>query len=176
MRRRQPLPRLWMMTDERQGAALLPAVRRLPRGVGIVFRHYRLPADERRALFERVRRLAHARGIVLFLAGPEQLARRWRADGSHGGERERTNLPRSASVHNLAELRAAEAAGADLLFLSPVFETRSHPDVPGLGTSRFNLLARTARRPVIALGGMNRRRAIHVRAYGWAAIDALTRH
>ena len=38
MQCRQTLPRLWLMTDERVGDALIPAVERLPRGAGTVFR------------------------------------------------------------------------------------------------------------------------------------------
>jgi thiamine-phosphate pyrophosphorylase len=40
---------------------------------------------------------------------------------------------------------------------------------------RFTWLARQTRLPVIALGGMNERRARGLEgAYGWAAIDAWT--
>jgi len=81
MRPRQPLPRLWLMTDERQGDGLLPAVARLPAGAGIVFRHYSLAEVARRDLFDRVK--AAAPGLVL-LAGPAAEARAWGADGSHG--------------------------------------------------------------------------------------------
>ena len=56
MPRRQPLPRLWLMTDERQGEGLWAALERLPKGAGVVFRHYGLRPSERRKLFERIRR------------------------------------------------------------------------------------------------------------------------
>lgn len=168
MRRRHPLPRLWMMTDERQGERLLPALRRLPPGSGVVFRHYGLDPSERRSLFERVKRIARSRRLMLFLGGPVGQARNWGADGSHGP------MGRSAAVHSLAEIRAAERAGADFLFLSPVFPTRSHPGDAALSPRRFNLLAGSTRLPVIALGGMSRVRARLVRSHGWAAIDALT--
>src|SRR3546814_3022387 len=46
MHRRQPLPHLWMMTDERQGETLWRALYRLPRGAGVVFRHHSLPPRE----------------------------------------------------------------------------------------------------------------------------------
>ena len=35
MKRRQPLPRVWLMTDERQGDGLWGALERLPRGAGM---------------------------------------------------------------------------------------------------------------------------------------------
>jgi thiamine-phosphate pyrophosphorylase len=163
---RHPIPRLWLMTDERQGDALWQALERLPRGAGIVFRHYRLPAAERRALWERVRGVARRRGLRLLAAGAPLAGGR----GAHG---RRGSGLRSASVHNLRELKAAERAGVDLVFLSPVFATRSHPGAKPLGAARFALIAHQARLPVIALGGMDAGRASRLGgAYGWGGIDA----
>jgi thiamine-phosphate pyrophosphorylase len=170
MRGRQPLPRLWLMTDERLGEGLLDAVARLPEGAGIVFRHYQLGEVARRDLFERVR--AAAPGPVL-LAGPAELARAWGADGSHG--RGPGHGLRSVPVHDFAQIRTAERAGADLFFLSPVYPTASHPDAKPLGLARFAWLARRTPLPVIALGGMNPargRRLASFGAYGWAGIGA----
>jgi thiamine-phosphate pyrophosphorylase len=176
MSRRQPLPRLWLMTDERQGDAIWAALKRLPRGSGIVFRHHGLPADARRALFVGVRRIARRRGLLLLLAGTESLALAWGADGSHGrGPRSSPGRLRSAPAHDLAEIRAAERTGADLLFLSPVYPTRSHPNARPLGPRRFARLARATGLPVIALGGMDAEKAGNLLgAYGWAGIDAWT--
>jgi thiamine-phosphate pyrophosphorylase len=171
MRASQPLPRLWLMTDERQGGGLIDAAQRLPGDAGIVFRHYRLEEKPRRALFDRVRKAAP--NALLLLAGPADLARSWGADGSHGPGRGQGL--RSAPVHDQAQIRAAERAGAALLFLSPVFATRSHPDARPLGLARFAWLARRTALPVIALGGMDPargRRLASFGAYGWGAIDA----
>ena len=163
---RQPLPRLWLMTDERLGDRLLDAVARLPEGAGIVFRHYSLAEPERRALFEAIRQAAP--GPVI-LAGPAALASAWGANGSHGRHVGATTAP----VHDLREIRAAEAAGASLIFLSPVFATRTHPDAPVLGPAGFASLARQTDLPVIALGGMTGASAETLSgAYGWAGIDA----
>jgi thiamine-phosphate pyrophosphorylase len=165
-----------MLTDERQGESLWEAIARLPRGSGIVFRHYRLSSGKRRQLFERVRSLARRRRLLLLLAGKPSLAVAWRADGSHGRGNDRRHARiRTAPAHDLRELRAAERAGADLAFLSPLFATRSHPGTPCLGTLRFGRLVRQARIPIIALGGMNARRWRRIAplgADGWAAIDA----
>ena len=150
---RQLLPRLWLMTDERMGDGLLPAIERLPSGSGIVFRHYRQSPIQRRLLFDEVRAIANASGHLLLLAGPADLADDWGADGSHGRGSAHGGL-RSAPAHNLIELRAAERAGAALAFLSPVFATQSHPGTPPLGLAKFSWLARRTRLPVIALGGV----------------------
>ena len=170
---RQPVPRLWLMTDERLGDGLLDAVGRLPDGAGIVFRHYSLPQDERRALFDRVGEAARRRGLLLLLAGPAELGRAWGADGSHG--RGPGAGLRSAPAHDLAELRAAEEASADLVFVSPVFATLSHPEARPLGVAGFARLAGATRLPVIALGGMSAGRAGALEAagaHGWAGISA----
>ena len=168
MPRRQPPPRLWLMTDERQGEGLWSALERLPRGAGIVFRHYSLAAADRRALWERVRRIAARRGLLAVAAGPP-------LPGARGTHNRFGRGLRTASAHNLRELRAAERAGAHLVFLSPVFATRSHPGRRALGPRRFALLAHQARVPVIALGGMDAQKARALGgAYGWAAIDAWT--
>jgi thiamine-phosphate pyrophosphorylase len=167
-----------MMTDERQGDALWSALERLPRGAGVVFRHYSLPAAARRALFRKVRALARRRRLRLLLAGPPHLAGAWGADGSHGRTPCRRGIGlASAPAHDLREIRSAERGGADLLFLSPAFATRSHPHATPLGPLRFARLARQTRLPVVALGGMSAARARRLRAsglHGWAAIDAWT--
>jgi thiamine-phosphate pyrophosphorylase len=167
MPRRQPLPRLWLMTDERQGEGLWDALERLPKGSGVVFRHYGFAPAERRKLFDRVRRVARRRRLLL-LAGGNGL----RGDGVHGGVGKGF---RSASAHNLRELKSAERSGANLVFLSPAFPTRSHPGIRALGPVRFGLIAGHARLPIIALGGVDARRARRLpHLYGWAGIDALS--
>ena len=176
MHRRQPLPRLWLMTDERMGDALWTALERLPRGAGVVFRHHSLPLRERRQLFDRVKRHCARKRFLILLSGSAKMARAWKADGHHGSGRQLgSRLVHSIPVHNAAELVAASRARSDLLFVSPVFPTRSHPGEPTLGPVRFAALAREARVPVIALGGMSHPRARRLRAagvHGWAAIDA----
>ena len=179
----RPLPMLWYFTDERvEDARMMAAIARLPRGAGIIFRHYRLDAAARHALFRAVRQQARRRGLVLLLAGTPALARRWGADGWHGRARATGPLARpllhSMAAHDQRELNAARAAGADCVFLSPAFPTRSHPGAPALGRVRFALLARQAAMPVMALGGITRQRAQNLTqwgAAGWGAIDGLSR-
>ena len=176
---RPPLPRLWLMTDERQGDRLWPALRTLPRGSGVIVRHYSVEQRARRDLIARIRKIARARRFTLIIAGPAKFAQAARADGFHSrspdiGPR---FLLRTAAAHNLAELRTAERNGADLVFVSPAFATESHPGERPLSRSRFGRLAKASRIPVIALGGMNSKRAQSLKQfgiYGWAGIGALT--
>ena len=181
MARRQPLPRLLLMTDERMGEALWLALERLPRGSGVVVRHRATAAKERRRLFDRVRAVARRRGLVVLLAGSVRHAIGWRADGVHGpaaGRRAPRPILRSAPAHDAGQLAAAARNKVDLVLLSPVFATRSHPNGVALGVVRWGLLAtgRPSGPRLLALGGItvrNFRRLQPLGAEGWAAIDGL---
>ncbi len=169
MPRRHPLPQRWLMTDERLGEALLPIVAKLPRGSGVVFRHYATPEGERRRKFARVRRIARARRLVLLIAGPHLPG----GDGVHGRKALHGKGLVTRPVHSIRERIAAERAGTDAIFVSPVFATASHPGARSLGRVRFQQLIRGARVPVLALGGMTAARARTLKGIaGWAAIDA----
>lgn len=170
-------PRLWLMTDERQGDTLWNALDALPRGAGVIFRHYGLPMKERRAMFMKVRAVARRRGLLLLLAGPPKLARAWRADGFHGPYPRGGAYFHTASAHGRSEIVRAARLGADLVLASPVHATRSHPDARTLGRVRFGLMILNPARPIIALGGMTSRRARALDPmgiHGWAGIDGLT--
>jgi thiamine-phosphate pyrophosphorylase len=173
------LPRIWLMTDERMGEGLWPALQRLPKGSGVIFRHYATPPPERRSFYDKVRSVAKRRRLMLLLAGSPRVAVGWRADGAHGRSPHRRTsrrLIRTAPAHSARELHAARHA--DLALVSPVFPTRSHPGSKALGPAGLGVLMRRAGVPVIALGGMTARRARSLATLGitgWAAIDAWSR-
>lgn len=60
----------------------------------------------------------------------------------------------SVSCHDLEGMKHAEKLGADVLLLSPVKATSSHPDLPGIGWEKFNEMIAELDCPVYALGGM----------------------
>lgn len=169
----RPLPRLWLMTDERMGEGLWPALARLPRGAGVVFRHHATPPAARRALLRRVEAVTRARRLRLVVAPPAA-----RRHDLHGVRRSLRRGLVTRSAHGRTEALRAVREGADLLFVSPVFATRSHPGGRALGAVRLGLMIRDLRVPVVALGGMDATRFRRLRRYGvfgWAAIDAWTR-
>ena len=173
---RQPLPLLWLLSDARNDSGLEAALTALPRGSGFVFRHYHLPADERAGRFGRLSAAARVAGHVVVLAGDAALARKWGADGVYGGAEcvgPAQGLLKLVAAHDGDELAAAGRAGADGVFLSPVFPTRSHPDAQPLGIHGFHVLAQRSPVPVIALGGMTKARAHELAWPRWGAIDGL---
>lgn len=154
------------------------ALAALPRGSGLIYRHYHLDGPERLARFRQLRRAARARRHCVVLADSALTAREWGADGIYGAPRSlwprRAGLLHLATAHSMAELGLAARLGADAALLSPVFPTRSHPGGGVLGAVRFRLLARQADVPVIALGGMSAARARALQWPRWAAIDGLS--
>ena len=85
-----------------------------------------------------------------------------------------SDWPFSLAVHDEQEARAAREAGADLVFISPVFPTGSHPGAAALGAERAGRLAEMAGCPAVALGGMSFGKfwEIGPAFHGWAGIDA----
>lgn len=173
MRRRHPvLPTLWLMTDERIGD-VIAAVRRLPRGAGVVFRHYATSRDERRRLWARLLRIARARGLVLVRAGAEPMPGEM---GVHGRAVRRAAWVRTWPAHSRGEALAGKRAEADALFVSPVFATRSHPGAAALGLRRARAIGVGLELPLVALGGVDARRFRGTRGFaGWAGIDGVVR-
>ena len=172
--RKAPLPKLWLMTDERGSNPVLQA-KRLPKGSGIVFRHYATAASLRRKLFNQVQRVARKRRLVLMFAGPPKQARAWGADGAHHRSALKSEGVRTVAVHTRAEKTIATRLGADLIFVSPVFKTRSHARAKPLGVKRLGLIIGTNRDRTIALGGLSKNRFRQLSGlgvHGWAGIDA----
>ncbi len=170
-RRHPPIPAIWLMTDERMSERLWRALDRLPRGGGVIVRHYGLAASARRELIRRVAKVARKRGLTLVIAGGDPA---FPAAGAHNRRHSRAPL-RTASAHSRREAIAAVRSGAHAVFASPVFATRSHPGAKALGPVRFGLMIQGLGVPVIALGGMTAKRARHLQrlgSSGWAAIDA----
>lgn len=184
--RRARVPTIWLFTDERLGsgpdAPLWRALHALPRGAGVVVRHYSLDPEARSQLLARIVRIARRRGLVVvgsrMSGAPDGMHRPARAPNSAPRARAGGRGLLTAAAHSRPEALAALRQGADLVFLSPVFPTRSHPGAPALGPVRFGLMARGLPGPVIALGGVDAarfRRLAPMGAAGYAGIDCWAR-
>ena len=172
-------PHHWLMTDERMGERLWDAIDRLPIGDGgVVVRHYALPLEERVALAERVAAVCWKRGLTFAVAGDAALGASLGAELVHRPHSLPAGLPFSRPVHSLDEANTARMDGAALVFVSPIHETRSHPDARPLGRKLAKQIIKACGCPAIALGGMDARKFITAENdgfYGWAAIDAWIR-
>jgi thiamine-phosphate pyrophosphorylase len=177
MSKRQPaLPSIWLVSDARNEHAIDQILRNLPRGSGLIFRHYHLKGDARRKRFDEVKRLAKGYGHTVALGASPAMAKRWGINAAYGPPGRLAPGPalcRLVTAHSLREIGAAHRARASAILLSPAFATRSHPGRRTLGPAKFRLLAAHALVPVIALGGMNPRRARQLGNARWAAVDGL---
>lgn len=82
----------------------------------------------------------------------------------------------SASCHTLNDIEKAKTIKADIILVSPVKETKSHPGVAGIGWELFSELISNNDIPVYALGGMrpdDLEEAKVAGAQGIAAISSL---
>ena len=154
--------------------------RRLPRGFGVIWRHF--GESTRLSTGLALARACHKRGLVLLVANDPPLAQRIGAAGVHWPERQlrglRTRHPghiETASAHSRAAIMRAKRLGADAVLLSAVFPSRSQSAGRPLGALRFNQLALAAPLPVYALGGIGPDNAARItqHAAGWAAIEAV---
>jgi len=184
LRRGRRLPVLWLFSDPVRLPDPRAVAAGLPRGAGVVARG--AAPDVLGALAG----LARRRGLMLLVAADGRAALAGRA-GLHLPERRpadgllpflvarRAGAP-FAVLAMAAHGRAAGAARArrlrpDIIFLSPIFPTASHPGAPALGPLRWQSAARRLPAPVAALGGIGAATAARVpgRAAGLAAIGGL---
>lgn len=172
----QRWPTAWLLTDERMGDRLWPAIECAGDvGAGILLRHHATPPERRAVIARKVADLVHKRGLVLGIARDAVLARELGARFVHNPAGPTLGLRFSRAVHDAAEAAAARDDGAALVFVSPVFHTRSHPGTPALGAKEAARLARLAGCPAFALGGVGERewRTLSKLGFaGWAGIDA----
>lgn len=137
-----------------------------------------------------LRERAAQAGAIALLHGTPAAAARLGFDGVHLSHAElmaTAELPatlwRAASCHDAASLRRAVELGCDLVTLSPVQPTASHPGSPVLGWTGFATLLRDAElwpdvpfgfRPrVYALGGLGPADLAQARSHGAHGIAAI---
>jgi thiamine-phosphate pyrophosphorylase len=173
------LPALFFLTDEKRTPDPLAIARRLPRGTGIILRHY--DDANRAALALALARIARARGLVLFIAADPILALAVGAAGVHWPEGLLPQTRRYPGSRRLLITAAAHSPRAiicirnkaDAVLLSPVFPTKSGAAKCPLGALRFAQWVRGAPLPVYALGGITARNVQRLAASGAAGLAAI---
>ncbi|SFV02059.1 thiamine-phosphate pyrophosphorylase [Methylobacterium sp. 174MFSha1.1] len=140
-----------------------------------------LPAPERAALAETLAGQIARVGGALTIGRDVELAAQVGAAGVQLGAAAdvaaaRARLGRGAllgvSAHSLGDVRAARAAGADYVTLSPIFLTASKPGYgPALGLGVLREAAGVM--PVVALGGVDTMTAPFCREAGAAGVAVM---
>jgi thiamine-phosphate pyrophosphorylase len=179
------LPAIWFVTDETRVPDIVAAIAALPRGTGVIFRHY--GALHRDVLARKVAALCRARGLIFVVAQDWRLAAMVRADGVHLPEhavrgwasgarlwRRMRGTLLTVAAHGARGLAEAGRVKASAALLAPVFPTASHPGRAALGLVRAAALIRHQSVPVYALGGAGPKQLAHVRAAGFAGIAGIS--
>lgn len=145
-------------------AALLRGVEHaLSLGAGIIQLRAKLQMDAYVALALAIAPVIAEAGAQLLLNASVDVWRRVPNAGMHLTSEQLWSLcerpvPKSvwlsASVHNQEQLQQAQLLGVDMLLLSPVLPTASHPHEPALGWEKAAAMAAEATVPVYALGGV----------------------
>ncbi len=180
------LPPLFYFTDPDRRPDPLSDIAGLPPDTGVIFRHY--DAADRHHLAGSIAQLCRAQDRLCLIAGDAGLAARVSADGVHWPENQfafalaaRLRTPPhwmvTTSVHSLTAILRLRGRRVTAAFLSPIFETQSHPDITGgLGPLRARALIRRSNVPIYLLGGITQQtapRMVHSGAVGFGVIGGL---
>jgi len=138
-----------------------------------------LDVAERRRLALRLADILQSAGGLLSIGGDIGLAAEIQAGAMHlpdvaGIAQARQALGASVlvgmSAHSMVDVTSAQAAGADYVTLSPIYETTSKPGYgPALGIEAIRLAAK-ASIAIVGLGGISAENAAAVRDAGAAGV------
>jgi thiamine-phosphate pyrophosphorylase len=183
---RVPEPRLLVVTDRRQTRRPLPDVVAAALKGGcrwISIREKDLPADEQVLLARSLIPVAHAKGARLTVHGDAALAAAAGTDGVHLPAGSDSAAARALlggdkligiSIHTMIEADGVDPSSVDYVLAGPAFETASKPGYgPELGRKGLSEIARAARVPVLAIGGINTARIADLIAEGASGVGVM---
>ena len=183
---RLPNPPLLLVTDRRQTRRPLPEIVSAALGAGcrwISLREKDLPQDEQVPLARMLLPMIRRHGAHLSIHGAAALARLAGVDGVHLPSGADTAAARAelgpqqligVSIHTVTEAEAIDPAVVDYALAGPAFETVSKPGYgPEIGRKGLAEMARAARVPLLAIGGINTLRVAEVIAAGCAGVAVM---
>ena len=183
---RLPDPPLLLVTDRRQARLPLQDIIAAALDAGcrwVSLREKDLPRDEQILLARTLLPTAHASAAKLMLHGEVVLAKAAGTDGVHLAAGSDSVAARALigagrllgiSIHTATEAAAVDPAYVDYALAGPAFETASKPGYgPEIGRKGLVEIARAARAPVLAIGGVNAARVADLVAAGAGGIAVM---
>ena len=181
-----PNPPLLLVTDRRQVRRPLPEIVGAALGAGcrwISLREKDLSEDEQVPLARMLLPMIRRHGAYLSIHGEAALAKLAGVDGVHlpsgaDAAAARAELdPKKligVSIHTVTEAEAIDPTVVDYALAGPAFETVSKPGYgPEIGRKGLAEMARAARVPLLAIGGINTLRIAEVIAAGCAGVAVM---
>ena len=133
------IPHLWLFTDDIKTQNLQKFLAKIPQNSGIVIRNYL--SEDRLKIIESISRNSKRKNLTLLIG--EKSNRIRDISGLHLPkwyyQKRKINKKQilSISAHGIIDKRRIINSKADLIFLSPIFRTSSHPNSRPLGTIKF---------------------------------------
>jgi thiamine-phosphate pyrophosphorylase len=181
-----PDPPLLLVTDRRQARRPLAEIVAAALTAGcrwVSLREKDLPEDEQVPLLRALLPIARRHDARLMLHGEARLAKLAGADGVHLPSGSDPAAARAlmgpgkligVSIHTVTEAEVIDPQAADYALAGPAFETPSKPGYgPEIGRKGLGEIARAARVPVLAIGGVNTARVADVIAAGCSGVAVM---
>ena len=181
-----PDPPLLLVTDRRQARRPLADIVAAAIEGGcrwVSLREKDLPEDEQVPLARTLSVIAHSRGARVTVHGELALGTLAAVDGVHlpsGSDPKAARALLGAgkllgvSIHTVPEAEAIDPTTVDYALAGPAFETVSKPGYgPEIGRKGLAEMARAARVPLLAIGGINTARIAEVIAAGCAGVAVM---
>ena len=134
---------------------------KLNKNIGIILRNYNKNFKKNKIL--EIKNFCKQNGRKFYLANNLKLAINLDLDGAYIPSFNKSlalkkyNTKKKflimGSAHNLFEIDIKKKQGVDLIFLSPLFQTKNYKKK--MGIIKFNILSRLTDKKIIALGGIN---------------------
>ena len=169
-------PYIWFLTDNKKTKYPLKVLKKLPKKSGVIIRDY----TNKKIVNKEINQWRSRRLLTILKAG--KYSKTLYTDGIHypqwlQSSLMKRNAIKSISVHSAKDIRKSINIRANLVFISPIFETTSHKNKKGLGIIKLGLLVKLFKIPAIALGGINNDNVARLRGLpisGCAGIDVFS--
>lgn len=172
-------------TDRKRCANLSLAITKLPKNSAVIFREYDLESDEREILAREIIAICRKENHKILIGKNLALARKLRADGIHFSDRDKLplqiqshqNHPRefifSFACHNFLSVIKSQSLKPNIIFISPIFKTKSHPNIAPIGLMQLSKITRHSKIPIFALGGVNKKNFYTLKKLGTQGFGAI---
>jgi thiamine-phosphate pyrophosphorylase len=188
----KPLPVSVFFSDRTKTPDIENTIRSLPKNSTIIIREYDLDIKTREDFAQNISFLARRLGLKVIVGKDILLAKKIKADGVHFSDfdhlpinlLQKDKFPKnfilSFSCHSLKSLLAAQKLKPDIIFISPIFPTQSHINIPALGIKSLAKFYYQIRNnlydtpPIYALGGITKANLPSIRKIGLSGFAAIS--